>query len=136
MADDPMAARLRALLAGLPVTEQRMFGGTCFMLSGNMLVGASKRGLLVRVGKEAHAAALARPHATGMEMGGRSMAGYVFVAPEGTRTAGALKKWVSLAQAFVETLPPKPDKRSGGQTAKSNAARPPRSSVNVRDQRK
>ena len=56
-----------------------MFGGTCFMLSGNMLVGTSKRGLLVRVGKDAHAAAVARPHATPMEMGGRAMEGYVFV---------------------------------------------------------
>jgi len=112
MADDPMVVRLRAVLAGLPVTEQKMFGGTCFMLAGNMLVGTSKRGLLVRVGKDGHAAALARPHARTMEMGAKSMEGYVFVAPEGTATAADLKKWVSLARAFVDTLPPKPDKRS------------------------
>jgi TfoX/Sxy family transcriptional regulator of competence genes len=117
MADDPMVVRLRAVLAGLPVTEQKMFGGTCFMLSGNMLVGTSKRGLLVRVGKEGHAAALSRPHARTMEMGAKSMEGYVFVAAEGTATASDLKKWVSLARAFVETLPPKPDKRSAGKSA-------------------
>ena len=89
-----MIERLRAALAGLPVTEQKMFGGTCFMLSGNMLVGTSKRGLLVRVGKEAHAAAVARPHARPMEMGGRAMEGYVFVDEAGTETAKDLNGWL------------------------------------------
>lgn len=125
MADDRMIARLRTALAGLPVTELKMFGGMCFMLSGNMLVGTSKRGLLVRVGKDAHAAALALPHATTMEMGGRSMQGYVFVAPEGTATAGDLKKWISLARAFVEALPPKTDKRSGKNTPAGSDGRKP-----------
>jgi hypothetical protein len=107
MADDPMVLRLRAALDGLPIREQKMFGGTCFMLSGNMLVGTSKRGLLVRVGKDAHANAVSRPHAKPMEMGGRAMEGYVFVAPEGTGSAKDLKAWIGLARAFVETLPPK-----------------------------
>ena len=41
-----------AVLAGTgSVREVRMFGGLCFMLNGNMVAGASKRGLLVRVGK-------------------------------------------------------------------------------------
>lgn len=106
-ADAPMVERLRAALDGMPVREQRMFGGSCFMLSGNMLVGTSKRGLLVRVGKDAHAKAAALPHASPMEMGGRTMQGYVFVGPEGTRTAKDLKTWVGRALAFVETLPPK-----------------------------
>jgi TfoX/Sxy family transcriptional regulator of competence genes len=107
MTDDPMVLRLRAALEGLPIREQKMFGGTCFMLAGNMLVGTSKRGLLVRVGKDAHAKAVARPHAKPMEMGGRAMEGYVFVAPEGTGSAKELKVWIGLARTFVETLPPK-----------------------------
>jgi hypothetical protein len=125
MADDPMVARLRAALAGLPVTEQKMFGGTCFILSGNMLAGTSKRGLLVRVGKEGHSAAIARPHARPMEMGGRAMEGYIFVAEEGTATAGDLNKWLSLARAFVETLPPKADKRSAKKPAAKTGAKAP-----------
>ncbi|WP_292577258.1 MULTISPECIES: TfoX/Sxy family protein [unclassified Mesorhizobium] len=104
---DPMVERLRAALAGRQFTEQKMFGGTCFLLNGNMLVGTSKRGLLVRVGKEAHMAAIARPHARLMEMGGRSMEGYVHVAAEGTATSADLASWVHLALAFVETLPEK-----------------------------
>ncbi|MER9963565.1 TfoX/Sxy family protein [Mesorhizobium sp. M0045] len=107
IAPDPMVERLRAALGPRQVTEQKMFGGTCFMLNGNMLIGTSKRGLLVRVGKEGHAAAAARPHARPMEMGRRSMEGYVHVAPEGTATEADLRGWLDLALAFVETLPPK-----------------------------
>lgn len=107
IAPDPMVDRLRAALGPRQVTEQKMFGGTCFMLNGNMLIGTSKRGLLVRVGKEGHAAAAARPHARPMEMGGRSMEGYVHVAPEGTATEADLRGWLDVALAFVETLPPK-----------------------------
>ncbi|MGX5800422.1 TfoX/Sxy family protein [Bradyrhizobium sp. Arg314] len=104
---DPMVERLRAALGKRPFTEQKMFGGTCFMINGNMLIGTSKRGLLVRVGKDAHAAAAARPHASPMEMGGRSMEGYLHVAPEGTASEADLGAWLDRALAFVETLPPK-----------------------------
>ena len=102
-----MLDRIRAALASLPVREQKMFGGTCFMLSGHMLVGTSKRGLLVRVGKDGHQAAVARPHARAMKMGNREMAGYVFVEPEGLKTAADLKRWLNVARAHVETLPAK-----------------------------
>ena len=106
-APDPMVERLRAALGNRAFTEQKMFGGTCFMINGNMLIGTSKRGLLVRVGKDAHSAAVARPHARLMEMGGRSMEGYLHVAPEGTATQADLDQWLDLALAFVETLPAK-----------------------------
>ena len=108
MAEEPLVTRVRAALADAPSTEQRMFGGVCFMLNGNMLVGASKRGLLVRVGKEWHAAAAMRPHASTMEMRGRRMEGYVNVAPEGIAGDAELRSWLALAREHVATLPPKP----------------------------
>ncbi len=107
VATDPMVERLRAALGRRAFTEQKMFGGTCFMINGNMLIGTSKRGLLVRVGKDAHAAAAALPHARPMEMGGRSMEGYIRVAPEGSASEADLAAWLDRALAFVETLPPK-----------------------------
>ena len=61
--------------------EVKMFGGLCFMLNGNMVAGTSKRGLLVRVGKDQQSNALARPGAKRMEMTGRPMEGYIFVDP-------------------------------------------------------
>lgn len=119
MPETLLIERLRAALKDLPVREQKMFGGTCFMLSGNMLVGTSKRGLLVRVGKEAHAAAAALSHARPMEMGGRTMQGYVFVEPEGTASRKDLNAWLKRALAFVQTLPPKEDKPKAGKAKAS-----------------
>ena len=83
-----------------------MFGGLCFMLNGNMAAGTSKRGLLVRVGKEQQSAALAQPGAKPMKMTGRPMEGYVFVDPPPSDER-VLEDWMGLAVAFVKTLPPK-----------------------------
>ena len=105
---DDLTPTVRTALVGTCVTrEVKMFGGTAFMLSGNMLVAASPRGLLVRVGKDAHDDALARTGARPMVMKGRTMAGYVFVDPE-VLTPRALKAWLALALRFVGKLPAKP----------------------------
>ena len=105
-----LAERIRAALAPRRFTEQRMFGGICFMVNGNMAVGTSRRGLLVRVGKEGHAAAVKKAGATPMTMGGKQMAGYVFIDEERTRRDKDLKAWVATALAFVDTLPAKTKK--------------------------
>ena len=107
--DRDLANRVRELLAGEDaVTEKAMFGGLAFLVGGNMAVAASGQGgLLVRVGPEASDEALARPHASLMEMGGRSMAGWVRVAPEGVRTARQLAPWVRRGVGYARSLPPK-----------------------------
>ncbi|HEY1431191.1 MAG TPA: TfoX/Sxy family protein [Stellaceae bacterium] len=105
--DEDLAERMRAALAGTgAVREVRMFGGLCFMLNGNMLAGTSKRGLLVRVGQDQQSVALARPGAKRMEMTGRPMEGYISVDPPPPDDQ-ALRDWLALAVAFVNTLPPK-----------------------------
>ena len=107
MGPDEIAASVRVALADTPaVHEVKMFGGVGFMLDGNMLVAASKRGLLARVGKDAEAEALSRPGARIMEMRGRVMRGYVFVEPE-VLTDAHIADWLGLARSFVATLPPK-----------------------------
>lgn len=103
-----LADRIRPMLAGEPVTEQKMFGGICFMLNGNMMLGASAaRGLLVRVGKDGYAAALKKPHTRPMEMRGRPMEGYLYVDDAGTKRDSDLKAWIDTAMAFAATLPAK-----------------------------
>src|SRR6516225_3382936 len=111
--DEDLAERMRVALAGTgAVREVRMFGGLCFMLNGNMVAGTSKRGLLVRVGKDRQAAALAHG-AKPMEMTGRPMEGYVFIDPPPQDDQG-LRDWLDLAVAFVNTLPPKAPKAKPG----------------------
>jgi hypothetical protein len=105
--DEDLGERVRVALAGTgTVREVRMFGGLCFMLNGNMVAGTSKRGLMVRVGKDQQPSALARPGAKRMEMTGRPMEGYIFVDPPPPDDR-SLQDWLALAVAFVKTLPPK-----------------------------
>ncbi|HWO10149.1 MAG TPA: TfoX/Sxy family protein [Polyangiaceae bacterium] len=103
--DEKLAGHVRAALADTSsVREVKMFGGLGFMLNGNMVAAASHRGLLVRVGELGVSEALARG-ARPMIMNGRQMKGFVWVA--GTSDARAVKSWLRVARAFVETLPAK-----------------------------
>lgn len=108
-ASDDLARRIRATLGLRPdLSETRMMGGVCFMLSGHMVAGPLKDGrLLVRVGKENYEAALTRPGAGPMTFTGRPMSGFVEVAPDDIEDDAVLSDWLALAESFVRTLPPK-----------------------------
>lgn len=107
--DQLLADRLRELLAGEEaVTEKKMFGGLAFLVRGNMAISASSNGgLLVRVDPADTGACLARPHAALMQMGGRSMNGWIAVAPQGVTTKRELAAWVKRGVSFAKTLPAK-----------------------------
>ncbi len=107
--DEDLANRLRELLADEDaITEKKMFGGLAFLLRGNMSVAASHTGgLLVRVDPADTETCLARPHATLMEMGGRTMDGWIIVAPEGAKSKRKLAAWVKRGVTFAKTLPAK-----------------------------
>lgn len=106
---DALASRIREQIGLWPgIVEKRMMGGVAFMLEGNMLVGPLKDGgLLVRVGKEGYAEALALPGAAPMTFTGRAMSGFVQVYDDGIDTAEALAAWIARAEKFVRTLPKK-----------------------------
>lgn len=107
--DEQLADRVRRVLAGRPdVTERAMFGGLCFMTRGRMCCGLVGDELMVRVGAEAHAAALSERHVRPMDFTGRPMVGMVFVEPEGLLTPRMLAGWVERGLAFAATMPPKP----------------------------
>ena len=107
--DERLAQRLRTLLAKeRKVTEKKMFGGVGFLVRGNMCVSASgKGGMLVRIDPEKSGEAIARPHATLIEMGGRKMAGWIRVDAEGLKSERQLESWVNRALEYVKTLPAK-----------------------------
>ncbi len=107
--DEQLAARVRKVLEGSPgITEKRMFGGLAFMKHGHMFVGISgTRRLMARVGKDNHAASLARAHVSPMDFTGKPMTGYVYVEPAGLVKDADLTFWVRHCESFVLTLPPK-----------------------------
>jgi TfoX/Sxy family transcriptional regulator of competence genes len=110
--DEELADRIRALVSGEPrLTEQKMFGGLAFLVGGNMAVAASGQGgLLVRVDPAASEELVATTPAELMEMGGRSMQGWLRVGPDQVRTKRQLEKWVGLGTAYARSLPVKKKK--------------------------
>ncbi|WP_305986203.1 TfoX/Sxy family protein [Roseibium sp. MMSF_3544] len=113
-----LVERTRALIPDTNVEQKRMFGGTCFMVNGNMLVCTSKNGLMARVGKEQEAAALAKPHASPCRPAGRPMPGFIRIEPEGIESDEDLRDWVEMARTYVCALPAKPKKAPSGRGAR------------------
>jgi len=110
--DEATAVRFRDALGTMEnITEKRMMGGICYMLSGNMIGGADrpKDGVprfMFRIGKENQDKGNAMPLAQPMEMGGRKMGGFFFVDADDCDDA-LLRRWIDLALEFVEGLPAK-----------------------------
>jgi TfoX/Sxy family transcriptional regulator of competence genes len=106
--DEKAADRVRRALAGRRnLVEKKMMGAICFMVSGNMCCGVTGSALLVRVGRDAYARMLARPHVRPMEFAGRRPTGFVLVDPAGYRSDAALATWIKRGLDFVATLPAK-----------------------------
>lgn len=106
--DESLAARIRdALARRRGIDERKMFGGICFLLHGNLLVGVWRDSLVARLGPDEGEAALLEPHVRAFDITGRPMRNWVLVEPEGIEDDDQLKEWIDRAEAFVGTLPGK-----------------------------
>jgi TfoX/Sxy family transcriptional regulator of competence genes len=101
------AERIRHVLAGRDVVEKQMMGSLCLMVDGRMCCCTKDDMIMVRIGSEGHARALAEPHVRPFEMRGRCVSGFVRVAAAGFATDSALRRWIERGLAFVATLPAK-----------------------------
>ena len=119
------AGRVRDHFDGDPrIAEKKAFGGIMFLLNGNMLVAVQKDGgLLVHVARDDVEAGLAREGATQMVHGGRTMTGFLWVAPYATEEDEQLADWLVFAAASTAKLPPK-SKDSKPAARKRGAAQP------------
>ena len=111
---DPEAAgRVRHVLSDRDgVVEKRMVGGLSFLVHGNMCCGITDRSLMVRVGAEGREQALREPHVRPMQLGGRTLSGFVCVEPAGFASDDALATWVQRGLDFVSGLPARPVRAS------------------------
>jgi TfoX/Sxy family transcriptional regulator of competence genes len=106
--DEALAARVRTALARTKgVVEKKMFGGIAFMVRGHMCVGVLKDHLMLKLGEEGAAEALAEPHTRWMDFTGKPSKSMIYVDPPGFAGAGQLKAWVRKAVEFAESLPVK-----------------------------
>ena len=111
--DETTAERVRKALARRrDVVAKKMMGGLVFMVKGAMCCSVSGRGgLLVRVDPEAREHMLRESHVQPAEMRGRTMTGFVRVAPAGYRTTAALKRWIERGLAGAAARAAKPSRK-------------------------
>jgi TfoX/Sxy family transcriptional regulator of competence genes len=122
--DEKTAERVRKVLSGrADVAEKKLMGGLCFMVKGGMCCSVSgKGGLLVRIGPEAQARMLREPHVRPMQVGRRTMTGFVRVDPEGYRTDRSLRTWVMRGVDYLATRPEKAARGRGKRTRPHTSA--------------
>ena len=106
--DEGVAERLREVFSERDdVVEKKMFGGIAYMHSGNMCCGITDDLLMARVGPDAYATALEKPHVREMDFTGKALKGFVYVEPAGFSEDSDLQEWVRLCEAFTSSLPAK-----------------------------
>ncbi len=103
--NEKLAERVRESIKGKRnLTEKKMFGGLAFLLKGKMFCGIVKDDLMVRTGPELYEQALAKPHSRPMDFTGKPMKGFVYVGPQGYKTAKSLSTWISLGMDYASKL--------------------------------
>ena len=106
--DESLAGRIRDVLNRKKgVEEKKMFGGICFLLHGNLLVGVWKDSLIARLGPDEGESALREPQVRAFDITGRPMRNWVLVESEGVEDDNELNDWIQRAIKFVRTLPGK-----------------------------
>ncbi len=98
--------RVSSVVSDWGAVRKKMFGGTCYLLHGNMMCGVYKDNLILRLGEAQARAMLEGKKAKPFDITGKPMKGWVMV--EEARISGSdLIQWVAKAREFAETLPPK-----------------------------
>jgi len=104
--NETLDKRIATCAEAWDTTRRKMFGGTCYLLDGNMMCGVYKDDLILRLGEPAASEAMLKPTVRAFDITGRPMKGWVMV--EGADlTDDQLCRWLGEARAFVETLPAK-----------------------------
>lgn len=106
--NEKIAGRVRRVLSDRAgVTEQKMFGGLCFLINGNMCCGVQDGSIVLRLGEDGADEALKRKHTRSMDFTGRVIKSMVYVDGPGFTRSRDLRRWVELAAGFAEELPAK-----------------------------
>lgn len=107
--DEHLAGRIRAILRDRhDLSERKMFGGLAFLLGGHLAVAADSRfGLMVRCDPDATPELCDAPGVDAVEMRGRTMRGWIHVAPEQLVDDLELAAWVDVGAEYAAGLPPK-----------------------------
>ena len=95
-----------AVISDWGTTRKKMFGGTCYILNGNMMCGVYKEYLILRLDEEQAQKALNLNQVRPFEITGKPMKGWVMVEESGFM-GPRLNQWLEKARKFAESLPTK-----------------------------
>ena len=103
--DTETTDRIREVLSDQDgITEQKMFGGLCFLDRGNMCCGVARGRVVLRLGREDASAALEEDHTSPMDFTGKVIRTMVYLESSGYERDAELRRWVMRALAFTNTL--------------------------------
>ena len=107
--DTKLEERIQQKLKGTRgLVSKKMFGGVGFMIHGNMACGILKDDLIIRFDPDQHNQIIKRAHVKPfLATGGKPMAGWILVEPDGCKTGKALTSWIQMGVDFAKSLPPK-----------------------------
>jgi TfoX/Sxy family transcriptional regulator of competence genes len=104
--DAELDSRVEELATSWGASRKKMFGGTCYLLNGNIVAGVSGESLFVRLSLEDGEVALRRPDVQPFDISKNPMSGWVKIAPDGLDDE-SLEEWLEQARDFVSGLPAK-----------------------------
>ncbi len=104
--DLELDARVEEIVTAWGASRKKMFGGTCYLLNGNMVAGVLGDSVILRLSTEEGEAALKQPNVRPFDISKNPMSGWVMVGPDGLDDA-SLDDWLEQARDFVATLPAK-----------------------------
>lgn len=87
-------------------SKKKMFGGTGYLIHGNMVAGIHKDFYILRLGERNANSAIKSLNAKLFDITGRAMKGWIMV-EENSLSNEDLGIWLEKAKKFVETLPAK-----------------------------
>jgi TfoX N-terminal domain len=120
-----LVERFAAALPQHPALVRKpMFGYSAAFANGNMVCGLFQNSVVVRLGKEGAASAVADGRARQFTpMPGRTMTGYVLVPTADANATEALAAWLQQALDFTLTLPKKAAKSPAKNASKAKPRR-------------
>ncbi len=100
--DEHLAYRIQQVLEEQKVffEAKKMFGGLCFMVDDKLCVGVMKNELIARIDPQHSEELMTEKKCTPLDKSGRSMKGFVLVAPEAVDMDTDLQKWVQRCLEF------------------------------------
>ena len=102
--DQTLDTSIARAVADWATDRKNMFGGTCYLINGNMLCGVYRDCLILRLGPEGANKALRDPQVRPFDVSGKPMKGWVMIEAS-TLTPASLPRAPTAPSAIVSRVP-------------------------------